>query len=107
MLTTRFALDQISHLIHDLEVEKNIFITKAFLFGSVSKGISHKDSDIDVALWSSTFVGCTPIDLELFTGIKSRYPLIEVHTFAEGENADDNPFIEEIEKGILINTNKK
>jgi len=105
MLTTRFALEQISNLIHDLKVEKNILITKAYLFGSVSKGKSHTDSDIDVALWSSKFVGCVPIDLELFAGIKSRYPLIEVHTFAEDENAEENPFIEEIEKGILITTN--
>ncbi len=91
MLTSRIALKQIQEFIQDLELIKGIPVSKAILFGSVSKGTSHKDSDIDLAIWSSKFIGCTPIDLELFASIKFRYSLIEVHTFAENEDSSDNP----------------
>lgn len=103
MLTTRIAIKQITKFIQELEMEKGILISKAILFGSVSKGTSRKDSDIDLALWSPQFIGCTPIDLELFANIKSRYPLLEVHTFSADEDINNNPMIEEIEKtGILV-----
>ena len=101
-LTARFAIEQVRSMIDALRMECHIFISKAYLFGSVAKGTSHRYSDIDVALWSNDFLGCTPIDLERFAKVKSRFPLIEVHTFALGDTATDNPFIEEIEKGVLI-----
>jgi predicted nucleotidyltransferase len=103
MLNTRIALRQIKQFIQELEMEKEITISKAILFGSVSKGTSHKDSDIDLAIWSPHFIGCIPIDLELFANVKSRYPLLEVHTFSVDEDRNNNPMIEEIEKtGILL-----
>jgi predicted nucleotidyltransferase len=104
MLNTRIALKQIHGFLADLKTEKNISVEKAVLFGSVAKGTSRTDSDIDLAIWSEKFEGCVPFDLEKFSSVKAKYPLIEVHTFQKDEDKYSNPFIEEIERyGILVN----
>lgn len=103
MLNTRIAIKQIQGFLADLKTEKNISVDKAILFGSVAKGNTRADSDIDLAIWSDKFEGCVPFDLEKFSSVKAKYPLIEVHTFQKGDNKYSNPFIEEIEKnGIIV-----
>ncbi len=103
MLNTRIALKQINNFIVDLKAEKDISISKAILFGSVAKGNTHAFSDIDLAIWSDKFEGCVPFDIEKFASVKSKYPLIEVHTFTDKDDKKSNPFIEEIERfGISI-----
>ena len=70
--------------------------SKMVLFGSYAKGHPHKDSDIDIAIWSPKFSGSLSHDMEFLAPAKRKFPMIEIHTFNEGENEKDNPFIGEI-----------
>ncbi len=72
--------------------------TKMVLFGSYAKGRSHRDSDIDVAIWSPKFSGSIALDMEFLAPVKRNFPLIKLHTFSEGDDEASNPFIEEIMK---------
>jgi hypothetical protein len=49
------------------------------------------------------FSGCLTIDYEPIKRILTRFPLIELHTFASNDDENSNPFIAEIKKtGLLI-----
>lgn len=101
MLSSKFALEQARSFVADMAINSEVKLSKAILFGSMVKGNFHKDSDIDLALWSVDFCGSVPFDIEKFVKIKQKYPLIEVHTFEENDTASENPFIEEIMKNGL------
>lgn len=102
MVTVRIAKERIAGLVEELR-SGGFNPSRAVLFGSVAKGTGHTLSDIDVALWDKKFTGCRPIDYEILVKFLRNYPRMELHTFPEGETADDNPFIAEIEKkGIEI-----
>ncbi len=102
MFTIRIAKQKITQLITDLRAN-GYNPTRAILFGSVAKGKTHQDSDIDVAIWDEKFTGCTPIDYESIVRILRNYPRLELHTYHADETSQDNPFIREIEKnGIEI-----
>lgn len=102
MVTIRVAKERVKNLMADLR-HVGYNPTRAMLFGSVAKGTATSLSDIDVALWAPQFVGCTPIDYEPILPVLRNYKRLELHTFHADENAQNNPFIEEIEKhGIEI-----
>lgn len=102
MVTIRIAKERITRLVNDLRAG-GFNPSRAILFGSVAKGSTHSLSDIDVALWDRKFTGARPLDYEVLVKFLRNYPRMELHTFQEGETADDNPFIREIEKnGIEI-----
>jgi predicted nucleotidyltransferase len=76
---------------------------KAVLFGSYVKRSSQKYSDIDLAVWSEKFTE------DYFTIVEKTAPLrrifknIELHPFNLSDNAENNPFIQEIENtGVTI-----
>ncbi len=98
MFTIRIAKQIITSLISDL-YSHGYNPQRVILFGSVAKGKSHADSDLDVAIWDEKFTGCRPIDLEAIVKILHRYPRVEVHPYPADETASSNPFIKEIEKG--------
>lgn len=103
MLTRKFARKYINDFLVELIRDYHYFPQRVVLFGSVAKGSVHADSDIDLAIWDEHFEGCRPIDCEPIKRLKSKYYMIELHTFEAGETAMDNPFIQEIEKaGIEI-----
>jgi predicted nucleotidyltransferase len=101
MVTIRIAKQRIISLVADLQAH-GYNPSRAILFGSVAKGTAHEHSDIDVALWDAKFTGSTPHDTEAIVKILRNFPRLEVHTFPDGETAEDNPFIAEIEKGIEV-----
>ncbi len=70
--------------------------TKVVLFGSYAKGKPHEHSDIDLAVWDDKFTGCGTKDIEPIASIVSKFPLIELHTFSNDDQAENNPFIKEI-----------
>jgi predicted nucleotidyltransferase len=102
MATIRNAKRTVRNLVEDL---RNVGYnpSRAVLFGSVAKGTATSLSDIDAAIWDARFVGCAPIDYENILPILRKYPRLELHTFEKSEDANSNPFIEQIEKsGIEI-----
>jgi len=106
MVTKTIAVKQINELL-SLLIEKGYRPTQAYLFGSVAKGTQHEHSDIDLALWDACFTGSLTIDYEPIKRILTRFPLIELHTFAAGEDESTNPFIAEIKaSGIRLDLSK-
>ena len=102
MVTIRHATLTIRKLVDDLR-NQGYNPSRAVLFGSIAKGRSTHLSDIDVAIWDDRFEGCTSIDYEPILPVLRNYPRLELHTFHSKEDAQANPFIEEIEKaGIEI-----
>jgi predicted nucleotidyltransferase len=102
MVTKSTAIRQIDDLVR-LLLAFGYQPTKAYLFGSIAKGTQHSYSDIDLAIWDKKFTGSLTIDYEPIKRILTRFPLIELHTFAADDDEYSNPFIAEIQKtGILI-----
>ena len=102
MVTIRNAKKIIRHLVEDLR-KMGYSPSRVILFGSVAKGKATPFSDIDVAIWDNRFVGCAPIDYEHILPILRNYPRLELHTYNSDEDANSNPFIEEVEReGIEI-----
>lgn len=105
MVTIRNAKQTIRNLVADLRAI-GYNPSRAILFGSIAKGISTPLSDIDVAIWDERFIGCAPFDYEPILPVLRNYSRLELHTFQNQEDAQANPFIEEIEKrGIEIDIN--
>lgn len=92
MVTKKTAIKESKELISELR-HNGYKIPKASIFGSIAKGNTHKDSDIDLALWDEKFTGCLAIDYEPVKGILRKYSRIELHTFNVHETDSDNPFI--------------
>lgn len=87
--------------------KKGISIDKVILFGSYVKGQPHAYSDIDLAVWSKDFKDDYFTIMENIAPLKRYYKNIELHPFNELENAENNPFIREIERtGIVIEPDK-
>ncbi|HUZ60818.1 MAG TPA: nucleotidyltransferase domain-containing protein [Hanamia sp.] len=76
---------------------------KAVLFGSFAKGIPHEYSDIDLAVWSPSFTDAYFTIMEKVAPLRRIYKNIELHPFSLDDNAQNNPFIKEIENtGVVI-----
>jgi uncharacterized protein len=90
-----------------LKLNTNINIQKAMLFGSYANGTNHEYSDVDLAIWSTDFVGVGFLDNKIIVPTmyqNSAFTNIECHTFT---SQNPNPFEEEILKtGIVINLNQ-
>ncbi len=105
MVTRTIAMNQIAELIEALSV-LGYRPTQAYLFGSVAEGHQHAYSDIDLALWDERFSGSLTLDYEPIKHILSRFPLIELHTFAATDDEHTNPWAKEIiKKGIRVELN--
>lgn len=102
MVTRSNIVKQLNSL--KMELTQNGFEPKRMiLFGSYANGSATNNSDIDVAIWANEFSGMRLLDLEKLAPIKSKYPVIEIHPFSIIDTAENNPFVEEIERtGILM-----
>ena len=83
-------------------ISHGIPLEKAVLFGSYSLNNQRKNSDIDIALFSSAFTGVGFEDKKLIAkwNILPEYIDIDVKTFSIN---DEDPFVEIIEEtGIAI-----
>lgn len=102
MVTRTIALNQIAKLLEALS-GLGYHPTQAYLFGSLASGQQHEHSDIDLALWDERFSGCLTIDYEPIKHVLTRFPLIELHTFASSDDETTNPWTKEIiKKGMPI-----
>jgi predicted nucleotidyltransferase len=76
---------------------------KAVLFGSYAKRSSQKYSDIDLAVWSNKFTEGYFIIVEKTAPLRRTFKNIELHPFNSSDNAENNPFIQDIENtGVII-----
>lgn len=83
--------------------EKGFPFQKANLFGSMAKGNPHQYSDIDLAVWSEKFEGDYFDLIAKLATLRRQFKNIEIHPFHPEDTAENNFFIDEIEKtGILI-----
>jgi len=82
-----------------------IEVSEAYLFGSVAKGATHKDSDIDIAIVSKNFIGIPFYDVQKISKYRRSIDLkLEVHPFSMEDILVDTPlFFTEIKnEGIRI-----
>lgn len=80
---------------------------KAILFGSYAKGNPNEYSDIDLAVWSAYFTDDYFKNIEKTARLRRTFKNIELHPFTSEDNAENNPFIKEIENtGVLIKPEK-
>lgn len=79
-------------------------ISSAYLFGSWAKGTEHRDSDIDLAIFSPDFTTWAKKTTLLARAKRHDFALIEAHGFANKSINDLSvPVIDEIKKeGIKI-----
>ena len=84
--------------------KNKIKLMKVYLFGSFAKGISRKDSDIDIAIVSDNFTGDWINDRLILMRLRREVDLsIEPHPFLPEEFDKTNPFVNEIIRtGIRI-----
>ncbi len=69
-----------------------IDVSEAYLFGSVLKGNSDTDSDIDVAVVSKDFQGLPYYDIKKISKFRRKIDLrLEIHTFQLSEIETDPP----------------
>jgi predicted nucleotidyltransferase len=95
MVTRTIALNQIANLLEGLS-GLGYHPTRAYLFGSVATGQQHEHSDIDLALWDERFSGCLTIDYEPIKHLLTKFPHIELHTFAASDDENTHPWAKEI-----------
>ena len=98
MVRTKIIESRINGLTKDL-LEAGLYPSKVILFGSYASGKATAQSDIDVAIWAKGFTGARCLDIEKVAHIISKYPLVQLHTFSDMMNTDEQgPFAEEIIK---------
>jgi len=82
-----------------------IDVSEAYLFGSVSKGLADKDSDIDIAVVSRDFQGVRYHDMKKISKHRRKVDLrLEIHPFSKQEVEQDPPqfFLKIKQEGICI-----
>lgn len=104
MATKKTIISLVKHFITDVE-QTGVKLNGALLFGSWAKDTANKDSDIDVALISDSFINFEPIDIKLFmqAKIKNESTNIQVQTFSTKYFKKGDPFVDEIKNtGISL-----
>ncbi len=83
--------------------EMGFSFQKAILFGSYVKGKPNLYSDIDLAVWSISFTDPYFTIMDKVAPLRRMFKNIELHPFSLADNAENNPFIKEIENtGVSI-----
>lgn len=85
--------------------QAGIEVSEAYLFGSVVSGLSHKDSDIDLAVVSSEFQGLRYYDMKKICMHRRKIDLrLEIHPFSRDEVEHDPPqfFLKIKQDGLRI-----
>jgi len=87
-----------------LKVTEKYDCVEIILFGSYTKGTSHIDSDIDIAVVLKNFDNLMNMQLELMRLRRTIDSRIEPHPIKESDFNEDNPIVNEIKKyGEIIN----
>jgi hypothetical protein len=103
-LTKNISLKKAKLFINLLKKD-GIDVSEAYLFGSVSKGLAEKDSDIDVAVVSKDFQGLPYYDIKKISKHRRKVDLrLEIHPFSldEVETSPSQFFMKIKRDGLLI-----
>ena len=73
-------------------------IDKAILFGSAINGNANEDSDIDLALFSSSFSDDLLYNIDLIALANIRFPNLDVHTYPTTAYAGNGLLLDEMKK---------
>ncbi|OGR13186.1 MAG: hypothetical protein A2097_14545 [Desulfobacula sp. GWF2_41_7] len=98
------ALNKARKLIKLLNLN-GIEVSEAYLFGSVTRGTAHNNSDIDIAIVSKNFTGIPFYDVQTISKYRRSIDLkLEVHPFSMDDILVDAPlfFIQIRNEGIRI-----
>jgi predicted nucleotidyltransferase len=96
------ALKLARDYVHFLASRRNYKVKAAFLFGSYAKNKFSDDSDIDIALVLEGYKD-TIKELANLMQLRRNFDLrIEPHPVSQKDFQDDNPFNNEIKKGLRI-----
>ena len=98
------ALNKARKLIKLLNLN-GIEVSEAYLFGSVTRGTAHNNSDIDIAIVSKNFIGIPFYDVQTISKYRRSIDLkLEVHPFSMDDILVDAPlFFTQIKnEGIRI-----
>ncbi len=97
-MLTRKALNKLLVSISNDLLELNLRPDKMILFGSYAKECVTQESDVDIAIWHSRFVGNGLIDMELIRPILRKYRGVFDFKFYPSHATANNfdPFIQEI-----------
>lgn len=98
------ALNKARKLIKLLNLN-GIEVSEAYLFGSVTRGTAHNNSDIDIAIVSKNFTGIPFYDVQTISKYRRSIDLkLEVHPFSMDDILADTPlFFTQIKnEGIRI-----
>ncbi len=85
--------------------QAGIEVSEAYLFGSAVSGLSHKDSDIDLAVVSREFQGVRYHDMKKISKHRRKIDLrLEIHPFSRDEVEHDPPqfFLKIKQDGLKI-----
>lgn len=103
MLTQTAAIEQVKLFLTECHNRLPLHIDKAVLFGSVATGRNSEDSDIDLALFSSSFTNNILNNLDLIAKVNIHFPDIEVHAYPTERYGQDGMLMDEIRRtGIEI-----
>lgn len=92
MASTKDISVRVAKLFIDSLRESGIDVSEAYLFGSVSKGLADKDSDIDLAVVSRDFQGIRYHDMKKISKHRIRVDSrLEIHPFSRQEVDQDPP----------------
>ena len=95
MVTRESAIKTARSFISDCQ-SKGLTFHKVFLFGSAAKEKTHEWSDIDLLLISDQFTDNLFDNLNLYSKVNIKYPLIETHPYPTTYFYEGDDFIQEI-----------
>ena len=99
LLTQRDCIVSVAGFAEKLSKKTNLSLLQVWLFGSYAKGEQQEFSDIDVAVVANEFEGVGFLDVQLFTDILIKFPLLEPHTYNTSDFINHkNPFAEHIQQ---------
>lgn len=81
------------------DIQKYMKVDKAFIYGSYAKGNNNEYSDIDIAIFSDSFINQSFVESVSFLfSIARKYKemSIEPVAFTLSDLQNDNPFVNEI-----------
>jgi predicted nucleotidyltransferase len=104
-MDTKSVINTVEAYISDVK-RHGYDVSEAYLFGSVAKGGSDDDSDIDVAILLGDIGDTWKMQVEMMKIRRVHDIRIEPHVFSS--DYGQSPFLDEIKStGIPVNTGKK
>lgn len=100
MVTREDAIRTARSFVKDCQ-NNGLLFKKVLLFGSMARGDAHEWSDIDLLLVSDQFTDNVFKNLELYSKVNIKYPIIETHPYPTGYYLMGDSFLDEIRMNCI------